>query len=342
MTRALITGCTGGLGANLAAALVERGVEVVGLRRSTSPGAAVDDLELAFCTGDILDPASLRQAMDGVDWVFHAAAIADDWHHPRERIYEVNVEGTRNVLAAALEAGVRRFVYTGSSAALGKPSPGKPLMDEADSFNLDPADFPYGHSKHLAEQVVAEFVTRGLDAVSVLPTALMGPRDLNFISGELLVRVVKRQLMPFPRGGLNYADLRDVAAGHVAAAEQGRTGERYILGGHNLTHREALQIIAAVANTPARAVTLPHWLLPVAADLVSLGQRLGFRMPIERGRVLLSGEFMYYDSSKARRELGLEARPFAESVRDAYDWYRARGWFARRGIHLEPPPPEPD
>ena len=332
MTRALVTGCTGGLGANIVAALNRRGVEVVGLRRSSSPFDAVADLDFETVVGDLLAPQSLRRAMQGVDWVFHAAAIADDWHYEADAVYRVNGHGTRNVLDAALEAGVSRVVYTSSTAALGKPRPGQPLMDEHNTFNLDPADFPYGHSKHRAEGIVQEYVARGLDVVSVLPAAIMGPRDLKFISGELLVRVLKRQIMPFPQGGLNFIDIRDCAEAHIAAAERGRRGERYVLGGHNMTHRETLGIVGRVLGVRVRHVEMPRRLLPALAEVIMLLKRLGAEIPLERGRVLLSGEFLYYDSSKARQELGLQARPFAESVRDAYDWYLANGYLERRGV----------
>ncbi len=334
MTRVLVTGSTGGLGANLVAALDRRGFEVVGLRRSTSPSDATGGLQMATAVGDILDPDSLRAAMQGIDWVFHVAAIADDWHYPAEVVYRANVEGARNVLEAAARAGVQRFVLTSSGAALGMPRAGKGQLDEHDRFNLRPGDWPYGHSKQLAEETMAEFVAQGLHAVSVLPTAIMGPRDVKFISGELLVRTLKRELLPLPEGGLNFIDMRDCAEGHIAAAEKGRPGERYILGGHNMTHRETMGIISEVLGVKARILPLPRWVLPPAAGLVSLLQRLGVRMPIERQRVLLSGQFMYFDNGKAVRELGLTVRPFAESVRDAYQWYVENGHFAKRGVRV--------
>lgn len=332
MTRALVTGSTGGVGANLVAALNMRGIEVVGLRRRTSPDDAIEGLSMTPVIGDILDPASLYPAMEGVDWVFHVAAIADDWHFPAETVLRVNVEGTRNVLAAAHAAGVKRFVLTGSAAALGVPTPDRPLMDESHQFNLRPDLWPYGYSKHLAGQVLTEFAEKGLHAISVLPTAVLGPRDVKFISGELIVRAVRREIFPLPDGGLNFIDMRDVAEGHIAAAERGKPGERYLLAGHNLSHTETLRIIGEVLDIPVRRVRVPRRLLPLMAGIVALLCRVGVRMPIERARVLLSGKFMYYDNSKAVRELGLTVRPFAETVRDTYRWYAEHGYFERRGI----------
>jgi dihydroflavonol-4-reductase len=331
VTRALVTGSTGGLGGNIVAALNAHGVEVVGLRRESSPAVAVEGLDLTPVTGDVLNPASLAPAMEDVDWVFHAAAIADDWHYPADKIYRVNVEGTRNVVRAARAAGVSRFVYTSSVAALGAPGPDQPLLDETSTFNLNPRDWPYGHSKVLAERVIRE-EAGDMQAVVLLPSAIMGPRDRKFISGELIVRALKRQLFPFPEGGLNFVDMRDCATAHVAAAERGTPGARYVIGGHNLTHREMVTTIGDVLGVPVRIVPVPRWALPAVAAGVTLLHRLGIHPPVERGRVLLSGHHVYVDSSKAIRELGLNTRPFAESVRDAYHWYRAHGYLERRGV----------
>lgn len=334
MIRALVTGSTGGLGANLVAALNQRGIEVVGLRRKTSPQDAVGDLQMTQVVGDITDLESLRPAVEGVDWVFHAAAIADDWNFPAEVIYQVNVGGTRNMLTAALDAGVKRFVLTGSTAALGKPTHDKSLMDESSVFNIKPEVWPYGYSKHLAAQMLAEFIEKGLEAVSVLPSAVMGPRDLKFICGELIVRVLKRELMPLPEGGINFIDMRDCVEAHIAVAEKGRPGERYVLAGHNMTHGETLQIIGDVVGVQPRRIKIPRWTLPPLSVLVDGLHKAGFKLPIERARVLLSGEYMYYDNDKAVQELGLRIRPFAETVHDAYQWYVDHGYLEKRGINV--------
>jgi len=238
------------------------------------------------------------------------------------------------MLTAALEAGVKRFVLTGSAAALGKPAPGKPLMDEGNLFNLKPELWPYGHSKYLALQMLTEFAEKGLEVVSVLPSAVMGPRDLKFISGELIIRVLKRELLPLPEGGLNFIDVRDCAEAHIAAAEKGRSGERYVLAGHNMTHGETLQIIGDVVGVQARRVKIPRWVLPPLAGAVSILHKTGFKLPIERARVLLSSEYIYYDNTKAVRELGLQIRPFAETVHDAYQWYADHGYLEKRGINV--------
>lgn len=337
--KALVTGSTGGVGANLVEALNARGVEVVGLQRQNSPQIGLKGLNVRPVIGDILNLDSLRPAVEGVDWVFHVAAIADDWNHPADKVYRVNVEGTRNVLQAALDARVSRVVYTSSSSALGMPEEDGELLDETHAFNLKPTDWAYGHSKWLAMEVVDSFVEKGLPAVTVLPTAIMGPKDLKFISGQLLVRVLKREILPFPEGGVNFIDMRDVAVGHISAAEKGRVGERYLLAAHNMAHTETAAIISRVIGVAARTIRLPRWSLPLLADVVTLLRRLGLQLPIERGRVLMSGKYIYYDNSKAVQELGLTVRPFAETVYDSYQWYVENGCFQKRGITAQPLPP---
>lgn len=323
MTRALVTGSTGFLGANLVAGLNERHIDVVGLRRKNSPEDAVDGLRLTSVVGDILDANSLVPAMAGVDWVFHVAAVADYWRTPADTIYKVNVDGSRNVFKAAIKAGVKKVVYTSSSAAVGMPRPGRLLMDENDHFNLKPDAFYYGHSKQVAEDALREYIADGLDAVSVLPSAVIGPRDLKFNVGELIVQALKPALpiMPLPHGGLNYIDVRDCVDGHIAAAEKGRTGERYLLTGHNMTHRQTMDNVNQALGTTVPVVELPRWVFGPAAELVGVLQKLGAQLPVDKGRVLHSREFIYYDNHKAVSELGLSIRPFVDSVRDAYEWY---------------------
>ena len=336
MTRALVTGSTGGVGSNLANELIERGVEVIGLRRKTSPDDAVEDLKMQFVTGDILQPETLRPALDGVDWVFHVAAIADDWKYPEEIIHRVNVQGARNVMQAALEAGVERFVFTSSSAAVGKPEYEKQLMNENKKYNLKPHLWPYGYSKYLANQMMNDYVEKGLPAVAVMPSAIMGPRDVKFISGELLVRALGGDILPFPQGGVNFIDTRDVVEGHIAAAEYGRPGETYLLAGHNMTHMEVMNTINRVLGVEANVIRIPRWVLPPMAAGVMALRKLGVTLPIERARVLLSGSYLWYDNSKAVDELGLTIRPFEETVRDAYQWYLAHDYFAKRGVSVKP------
>jgi len=277
--------------------------------------------------------------MQGIDWVFHVAAVADYWRTPAATIHQVNVDGARNVFEAALTAGVKKVIYTSSSAAVGMPRPGQPLLGETDRFNLKPAEFYYGYSKQLAEDLLMQYVASGLNAVSVLPSAVIGPRDLKFNVGELIVQALKPSLpvLPLPRGGLNYIDVRDCVAGHIAAAENGENGGRYLLTGHNLTHRQTMDEVNQALGTSVPIVELPGWMFVPAAEAVDILQKLGVSLPVDKGRVLHSREFIYYDNSKAVRELGLTIRPFADSVRDAYEWYSENDYLSRRGISVQRP-----
>jgi dihydroflavonol-4-reductase len=325
--KALVTGATGCVGANVVAALLARGFDVRAMRRATSSLDALDGLHSELAVGDILDPPSLVAASQGCALVFHVAAVSDYWRTPAGRVYRVNVEGTRNVLAAALAAGVERLVYTSSIGALGVPPPGQ-FLDESSTFNLPPHRFPYGHSKHLAEQAVREAIARGLDAVIVNPTGVIGARDVHFIGGSI-IREVRRGLSWFaPPGGLNWIDAETLGLGHVLAAERGHTGERYVLGGENVSHRAAMETVAEVVGGQRPRLTLPRSLMSVFALLVDGFNAFWPGTPLFSGeQARLSGAQIYCNCRKAEQELGLPRTPFRAAVERAYTWYQAHGYL---------------
>ena len=325
--KTLVTGATGCVGANVVAALLARGYDVRAMRRPTSTFDALDGLDPELVVGDILNPTSLVVAMSGCALVFHVAAVSDYWRTPTERIYQVNVTGTHNVLAAALETGVERLVYTSSIGALGVPLPGH-MLDESATFNLPPHRFSYGHSKHLAEQAVQEAVVRGLDAVVVNPTGVIGARDVHLIGGSLL-REVQRGLSWFaPPGGLNWVEAETVGLGHVLAAERGHTGERYILGGENVSHRTAIEIVAQVVGGRSPLLTLPRPLMSAVALLTDGFNTVWPGAPLFSGeQARLSRAEIYCDWSKARQELELPGTPFRTGVERAYAWYQVHGYL---------------
>jgi len=328
--KALVTGSTGFVGANLCAALAAHGWRVRALHRASSRMDALEGVAVEHAIGDVNEPHSLAVAMRGCDVVFHVAAVADYWRQSAEKLYRVNVEGTRAVCQAALDAKISRLVFTSSVASLGIPKPERPA-DELHEFNLPPERFRYGHSKLLAEGVVREFVSRGLDAVIVNPAIILGPGDLNEISGSIVTEVARRRSasLVYPPGGVNYIDVQDVCAGHIAAAERGRTGERYILAAHNLTHREAMQIVCRVVGVPGPRFELPRALISPLAAMVDLAAKIARRpLPLNGDQLRLSGEFVYFDSSKAVRELSLPQTPFREMVERTYQWYKAHGYVA--------------
>lgn len=332
MTRAFVTGGTGFVGANLVQALNTRDIDARVLLRPTSSQQALQGLVYETVTGNVLDePDALARAMEGCDWVFHVAAVADYWRRKRELLYRVNVGGTRNVLQAAQRAGVRRLVFTSSLAALGVPQERGQLLDEADTFNLSPDSFPYGHSKALAEQEVLAAVEQGLHAVIVNPSIVLGPRDVNQISGSLVVQAARGRLRFAVPGGANFIDVADVVAGHIAAAEKGGSGERYVLGNHNLTHKEAVSIICDVVGRNRPRVTIPGWILPPAATLVrAVRVLLGNVLPADENQVRLMSAFIFADNQKAVAELSLPQTPFRVTVQRTYNWYNRNGYLERR------------
>lgn len=327
--RAFVTGGTGFVGSNLVAALLKQGMEVRVLRRSTSPMAALEGLDCETRIGDVNDGVdALTEAMADCDWVFHTAAISDYWRYRTQtRLYRTNVDGTRDMATAAARAGVQRFVYTSSLAALGVPARGHELV-ETDEFNIRPRQFPYGHSKHLAEAELQKAAAAGLPVVIVNPSVVIGPRDVNRIASAMLVEAKQGRLWFAAPGGTNFVSVDDVVAGHIAAAERGRVGERYILGGENLSFREAFTGACELFGRPGPSVMLPRWFIPVAAAGVSVARAVvGPRLPIDARQMRLSTSEIFADASKSRVELGVPFTPFATALRAGYEWYRANGYL---------------
>jgi len=340
---ALVTGSTGFIGSQLCRGLLEAGWQVRAFHRPTSRLEALHGLEVEHVSGDITQPESLKPALRGVEAVFHAAAMLGEPRRP-EHMYAVTVGGTRSLLSAAMEAGVGRVVLTSSVAALGPPveleppgrfgfsrarSNGEPdafhLLDESHTWNYRPEWWRYGHAKYLAELEVQRAVARGLDAVIVNPSVVLGPGDINRVSGSIVIQVARRRVPVAVGGGLNVVHVRDVVRGHLAALERGRRGERYILGGENLTLARFLDLIAAEAGVPAPRLILPPRLVrPLAAPTMLLGRFLP--LPLNGGILRRAGYWFWYDCTKASRELGLaETLPARQAIRDALQWFRQRG-----------------
>jgi dihydroflavonol-4-reductase len=322
-----ITGATGFVGSHLARQLAGRGHGLRLLRRQSSRLDAIHDLEAEHLMGDLFDVDHLTEALRGVEWVFHVAAVADYWRNGKREIYRANVDGTRNLLLAAERAGVKRFIFTSSVAAVGYAGPGR-CADENTYFNINPNLSPYGHSKFLAEAEVQQAVKRGLDCVTVNPAIILGPGDLNLISGSIILELKRGLLAAAPRqGGTNFIDVRDVAAAHIAAAEKGRTGERYILGAVNMTHRAMLRLTAEVIGVPPPPLVLPNFFIPPIAAGVDLGRRLGLKIPAEGNQIRLSGRDIYVDAGKMWAELHVPQMELAQSIRETYEWYQAEGYL---------------
>ncbi|MCX6032241.1 MAG: SDR family oxidoreductase [Chloroflexi bacterium] len=325
--KVLVTGGSGFVGSQIVAALVRRGDRVRVLRRPNSSLIALAGLEVEHVIGDILEPEAVARAVAGCDLVFHVAALSSYWRAQRAQVYRVNVDGTRVVMAACLAAGIPRVVHTSSVAAIGVRRDGV-LVDEGMAFDAFSASWAYGDSKHLAELEVLKAVERGLPAVMVNPAAVIGPGDHYLISSSMVVEFAKRPVPVVTPGGLCMADVDAIVAGHLAAAERGRVGERYILGGENLTHRQIAATICDIAGRPAPRLTIPGWALGPLASMVDAFNRINPRPPVVSGEQLRLGAYnVYCDSSKAVAELGYPLLPFRPAAERAYRWYLEHGYL---------------
>lgn len=325
--RVLVTGATGFVGSQVAAALARRGDRVRVLRRKSSTLIALEGLDLEHFYGDILEPDAVAAAARGCDTVFHVAALSSYWRAKAPEVYRVNVEGTRIVMDACLRAGVSRVVHTSSCAAIGVRRDGRP-SDESQPLNPHEERFAYAHSKYLAEQEVLKAVRLGLPAVIVNPAVVIGPGDHNLISGSMIVEMAKHSLPAAPPGGVCMADVDAVTFGHLAAADRGRVGERYILGGENLTYKAITQIIASVVGCKAPRWRIPPWIIPPAAAALDAANHF-VRRPIASGDQLrLSAHNAFFDSGKAVAELGYSILPFRNAAERAYRWYVDHGYLS--------------
>jgi dihydroflavonol-4-reductase len=327
----LVTGGTGFLGAHIVRALLRRGERPRCLVRATSDQRNLAGLPVEIVQGDLTDVASLQRATRGVATVFHCAADYRLYvRHPRET-YASNVEGTRNVLRTAAEAGVSRVVYTSSVGTLGLNRNGQPATEETPVAAGDMVGH-YKRSKFQAERVAEEWCLQGLPLVIVNPSTPVGELDVKPTpTGQILVRFLNRRMPAYVETGLNVVDVRDVAEGHVLAAEKGRAGERYILGHRNMTLKEILDTLARLTGLPAPRLRVPHWLpLAVAAVDTSLARLVGRSPEISIESVRLSRHRMFFDASKAVRELGLPQTPVEEALERAVHWFRDNGYVHSR------------
>lgn len=324
--QALVTGASGFVGANIVAVLNQAGWQARALVRRTSSLAALKGLTFEPVLGDMTDRSSLVAAMRGCDAVFHAAGVvADYWSQDATLTYRVNVDGTRNVVEAALAAKAPRLVFTSSQAALGFGE-GQTPVDETHAFNLAPAVYPYGHSKHLAEQVVQGAVARGLHAVIVNPSIVLGPRDVTLYNSRVILEVQAGRLPLVPPGGVNVVAALDVARGHLLALEKGQPGQRYLLAGHNVTLLDLTRRIAAMLGVRGPWGALPERLVgPLAAALDGANRLAPRRLPLAGDVLRFGSRFIYADNRKPVAELGWTVTPLEETIEQAVAWLRAEG-----------------
>jgi dihydroflavonol-4-reductase len=326
--KSLVTGASGFVGSAVLRRLIAAGHEVRAMVRPLSNRRNLDGLAVEPVIGDLDDPASLRRAVAGCTALFHVAADYRLWIPDPAAVYRTNVDGTRQLIRQALDAGVSRIVYTSSVATLGI-NPDRTPADEQTPVSLTDMVGHYKRSKFLAEQAVMEIV-RGESApiVIVNPSAPIGPRDIRPTpTGRIVVDMLRRRMPAYVDTGLNVVHVDDVAAGHLLAYERGQAGERYILGGENMTLQAILETIAGIAGVPAPRVRLPHAaVLPVAYVSEFIARITGGEPVATVDGVRMARKFMYFSSERARRELGYEPRPAREAIDDAISWFRDNGY----------------
>jgi dihydroflavonol-4-reductase len=326
--KAFVTGSTGFLGSHVARALLGRGAELRLLTRASSRLNNIADLNAERAVGDLRDLESLKRGMAGCEVVFHVAADYRLWAVNGREIYDSNVEGTRNILNAAKEAGVRRVVYTSSVATMGFGNNGR-MTDEATPVTLSNMISDYKRSKFMAEQLVIEAAHGGQNVVMVNPTTPIGERDIKPTpTGRIVVDFLKRKFPAYVDTGLNLLDVRDCAEGHLLALEKARPGERYILGGENLTLKQILDKLAAITGLPSPKIELPYAVAYITGvvDTLVTGKIRKREPRVTLDAVRMGRKKMFVSSAKAERELGWRAGPVDDALRRAVDWFRDNGY----------------
>jgi dihydroflavonol-4-reductase len=330
---AFVTGATGFLGSHVARVLAEQGAELRLLVRPTSDLRNLEGLNADRVIGDLRDPASMEKSLSGCHALFHVAADYRLWVRDPDEMYRSNVEGTRSLLEAARKQGVRRIVYTSSVATMGFTSGSTtksgPLADESSPVSLADMIGHYKRSKFMAEQVAIKAARSGADVVVVNPTTPIGERDIKPTpTGRIVVDFLKRKFPAYVETGLNLVDATECAHGHVQALEKGRSGERYILGGENLTLKQILDRLAAVTGLKSPTVKLPYFFAFATGvvDEMVTGRLLGREPRATIDAVRMGRKMMFVSSAKAERELGWRTVPVEGALRRSVDWFRSNGY----------------
>lgn len=325
---AFVTGATGFVGSHVARALAEQGADLRLLIRSSSDLRNIEDLKAERVTGDLRDPASLKKAVSGCEAVFHVAADYRLWVRDPDEMYQSNVGGTRAILQAARESKVRRVVYTSSVATMGFTSNGY-LADEASPVSLANMIGPYKRSKFMAEEVAIAAAKSGTDVVIVNPTTPVGERDIKPTpTGRIVVDFLKKKFPAYVDTGLNLVDAIECARGHVAALEKGKSGERYILGGENLTLKQILDKLASITGLPSPSLRVPYVVALAAGvvDQVVTGYIRNREPRATIDAVRMGRKKMFVSSGKAERDLGWKIVPVDDALHRAVNWFQANGY----------------
>lgn len=296
------------------------------MRALVRPSSQLCEIDVEPATGDLREPDTLCRAVEGCSTVFHVAADYRLWARDGTELYRSNVDGTRNLLEAARQAGVERFVYTSTVGCIGVPEGG--IGDETIPVTLDSMRGDYKRSKFQAEQIALDFAARGMPVVVVNPTAPVGDHDVKPTpTGRIILDFLKRQMPAYVDTGLNFVDVRDTARGHLLAAERGKPGERYILGGDNLTLADVFARLERLSGLPAPRVRIPY-AAAYAAGVCSTGWAwlTGSEPRAPLDGVRMARKKMWVSTEKARRELGFAAGPVDAAFARAIEWFRTRGY----------------
>jgi len=326
----LVTGAAGFLGSHVARQLVARGEDVRVLMRPSSSNRAISDLSLEYVTGDLRDPASLGRAMAGVKRVFHVAADYRLWAKRSQDIYDSNVGGTKNLLAAAKRAGVEQLIYTSTVATIAVDRP--ELPNEFTDAKLEEMVGHYKRSKWMAEREALQSAKEGLPVIVAMPTTPVGPWDWKPTpTGKIILDFLNGKMPGYVETGLNFVGVEECATGHLLAAERGKVGERYLLGGENLTLKELLDTLAKITGLAAPSMKIPHGLaLGVAYVETGFSRLLGKEPQIPVEGVKIAQHKMFVDVSRAPRELGFQSGSVAAALERAVRWYQANGYVTPR------------
>ena len=326
----LVTGASGFLGSHVARQLVASGDDVRVLLRPSSHNRAIIDLSLEYVTGDLRDPDSVARAVKGVQRVFHVAADYRLWARKSREIYDCNVNGTKNLIAAAKHAGVEQFIYTSTVATIAVDRP--QLPNEFTDSALEEMVGHYKRSKWMAEREVLNAAKEGFPAIVAMPTTPVGPWDWKPTpTGKIIVDFLNGKMPGYVETGLNFVGVEECAAGHLLAAEKGKIGERYLLGAENLTLKQLLDTLEKITGLPAPSWKIPHGVaLGVAYTSTIFSRLMGKEPQIPVEGVKIARHKMFVDAGRAKRELGFQPGPVAAALERAVRWYEANGYVAAR------------
>ena len=326
----LVTGGTGFIGSHVVRRLLKEKIQVRCLLRGTSKRSNLDGLDVSYVVGDLQDAASLKTALMDCDVLFHVAADYRLWARHPEEMDRINVEGTRQLFQAAADAHLKRIIYTSSVAAIGRPEANGHLGIGNETLDPPPAQLigAYKRSKFASDQLAREFAGKGLPVVLVNPAAPIGSHDIKPTpTGKMIVDFLNGRMPAYVDTGMNFVDVEDVADGHWRAFEKGRIGERYILGNKNMTLKDFLGTVAKISKRPAPRIQIPYALAWLAGAVsTGLSSVTGREPAIPLDGVRMAHAPMYYDSSKAVKELGLPQTPIETAIEKAVHWFQEHGY----------------